>query len=89
MKQYRITAENYIPDTECTLSTDDPIHDMIAAQYMGGLNASSRKNERKAQVTAESEEAKQPLMQYAREYGIKPGSPAWYALHGTTSTRKR
>jgi hypothetical protein len=89
MKQYRITTENYLPDTECTLSPDDPIHDMIAAQYMGGLNAAIRMNERKAQVTAEAEEAKAPLLKYAQEYGIKPGSPAWYALHGTTSTRRR
>ena len=89
MRQYRITADNYSPDAECTLSPDDPIHDMIAAQYMGGLNAASRINERKAQLAAETEAAKEPLVQYAKEYGIKPGTPAWYALHGTTTTRRR
>jgi hypothetical protein len=75
--------------SEITLSLDDPIHDMVAAQYMDGLNSSIRVNERKAQVAAEIEESKAPLLQYAREYGIKPGSPAWHALHGTTTTRKR
>jgi hypothetical protein len=89
MKQYRINAENYIPDADCVLSPEDPLHDMIAAQYMGGLNAAVRINERKAQVTADAEAAKEPFMKYAREYGIKPGTPAWYALHGTTSTRGR
>jgi hypothetical protein len=89
MRQYRITAENYMPDAECTLSPDDPIHDMIAAQYMGGLNAATRINERKAQAAAEAEAAKEPLLQYAKEYGIKPGTPAWYALQGTTTTRCR
>lgn len=88
MKQYRITTTNYVPD-ESTLSPDDPIHEMIAAQYMDGLNSVTRMSERKAQVAAEAEAAKEPLMRYAQEYGIKPGSPAWYALHGTSSTRKR
>jgi hypothetical protein len=89
MKQYRITADNYVPDAECTLSPDDPIHDMIAAQYMGGLNAATRINERKAQAAADAEAVKEPLMKYAQEYGIRPGTPAWYALHGTTSNRRR
>ena len=89
MKQYRITSNNYLPDAECTLSPDDPVHDMIAAQYMDGLNASTRISERKAQIATESNAAKEPLLQYAKEYGIRPGSPAWHALHGTTTTRKR
>jgi hypothetical protein len=89
MKQYRITADNYVPDAACTLSPDDPIHDMIAAQYMGGLNAATRINERKAQAKADEEAVKEPLMKYAQDYGIRPGTPAWYALHGTTTTRKR
>ena len=89
MKQYRIDTNNYSPEAECTLSPDDPIHDMIAAQYMDGLNAVTRSNERKLQIQAIAEEAKAPLLQYAKEYGIKPGSPAWYALHGTTTTRRR
>jgi len=88
MKQYRITTTNYVSD-ESTLSPDDPIHEMIAAQYMDGLNSVTRMSERKAQVAAEAEATKEPLMKYAQEYGIKPGTPAWYALHGTNSTRKR
>jgi hypothetical protein len=89
MKQYRIDTNNYLPDAECTLSPDDPIHDMIAAQYMGGLNAAARLNERKAQISAETDELKAPILQYANTYGVKPGSPAWYALNGTTTTRTR
>ena len=88
MKQYRITTTNYVPD-ESTLSPDDPIHEMIAAQYMDGLNAATRLNERKAQISAEEEELKAPILQYANTYGVKPGSPAWYALNGTTTTRTR
>ena len=89
MKQFKITTGNYFPDTECTLSPTDPIHDMIAAQYMDGLNAATRLNERKAQISAEEEELKAPILQYANTYGVKPGSPAWYALNGTTTTRTR
>ena len=91
MKQYRITSDNYNPNTngDCTLSSTDPIHDMIAAQYMGGLNAAARLNERKAQISVEAEELKAPIFQYANTYGVKLGSPAWYALNGTTTTSTR
>jgi len=89
MKQYRITAENYTTENDCALSPDDPLHDMIAAQYMGGLNAAQRKNERKAEIAEETAALKEPLLRYARDTGIKQGTPAWYALMGGSPVKRR
>jgi hypothetical protein len=91
MKQYRISTENFTQSSEsdCALSPDDPIHDMIASQYMGGLGAAQRISERKAKLAEELAAAREPLLQYARNTGIKPGTPAWYALTGTLPTKHR
>lgn len=89
MKQYHINTQNYSVDTDCVLSPNDPIHDMIAAQYMGGLNAVHRINQRKAEVANETAAIKEPLLQYARDTGIKPGTPAWYALMGGSPAKRR
>ena len=91
MKQYRISTENFTPtsDSDCALAPDDPIHDMIASQYMGGLNAAQRISERKDKLAQELAEAREPMLQYARNTGIKPGTPAWYALTGTTPVNVR
>lgn len=89
MKQYHINTQNFTADTDCVLSPDDPLHDMIAAQYMGGLNAANRINERKAQAAQDAAAAKEPLLQYARDTNIRPGTPAWYALMGGSPAKKR
>jgi hypothetical protein len=91
MKQYRISTENYTPssETDCSLAPDDPLYDMVAAQYMGGLNAAQRINERKAEIIKETAAIKEPLLQYARDTGIKPGTPAWYALMGGSPIKRR
>lgn len=89
MKQYKITTDNYSPDTDCTLSPDDPLYDMVAGQYMGGLNSAQRINQRKAEIAEETAAIKEPLLQYARDTGIRPGTPAWYALMGGQPTKRR
>lgn len=91
MKQYYINSSNYQPSTEdeAVLSPEDPIHDMIAAQYLGGLNAAARISERHAKLADETQKQMDPLLQYAKQTNIKPGTPAWYALMGTSSNRKR
>ena len=91
MKQYYINTSNYqqTNDDECVLPAEDPIHDMLAAQYMGGLNAAARISERHAKLANEAQKQLDPLMQYAKQTNIKPGTPAWYALMGTTSNKRR
>ena len=91
IKQYRITTEN-LPNQamdDCALSEDDPIHDMIAAQYLGGLNAAVRINDRKQKILAENEKTLDPLKLYAQQYNIKPGTPAYHALMGDAGARSR
>lgn len=44
MKQYRITSENIKPklDNDCYLDPNDPIHELIIADYMGGLGSEAK-----------------------------------------------
>lgn len=44
MKQYRITSKDIIQDSDedCALSPNDPIHEIKAAAYLGGLGAAER-----------------------------------------------
>ena len=44
MKQYRITSKDIVRDSDedCTLSPNDPIHEIKAAAYLGGLGGNVR-----------------------------------------------
>lgn len=44
MKQYRITSKDIIQDSDedCVLREDDPIHEIKAAAYLGGLGSAER-----------------------------------------------
>jgi len=44
MKQYKITSKNVLQKSEddCYLSPDDPIHELLISQYLGGLGAEER-----------------------------------------------
>ena len=44
MKQYRITSKDIVQssDEDCHLSPDDPIHEIKAAAYLGGLGGAER-----------------------------------------------
>jgi len=80
MKQYRITANNIVPqeDNDAYLAADDPIHELMAASAMGGLGASERLADYRATL-------RQPVLgsnkgQIQREQGIKPGTDEWFKL---------
>jgi hypothetical protein len=80
MKQYRITTAN-IPttsDDDCYLSPDDPIHELIASQIMGGLGTQFRLDEYRAKNSVPNIECDKG--RYQREHDIKPGTPAWFEL---------
>ncbi len=51
MKQYRITSANIKPkeDNDCYLDPNDPIHELIIADYMGGLGSEARLTEYRLQ----------------------------------------
>jgi len=47
IKQYRITAQSMdvLPqENDCVLSDDDPIHEIRAAQFMGGIGSGDNEN---------------------------------------------
>jgi len=80
MKQYRITANDIVPnsDDDCYLAPDDPIHELKAAAMMGGLGAAERLADYRATL-------RQPVVgsnkgQIQRERGIKPGTEEWFQL---------
>lgn len=60
MKQYRITTENILKDSEddCYLSPDDPIHELKIAQYLGGLGAAEKLAEYKMRQQTVNKEKK-------------------------------
>ena len=90
MRQYVITSQNSVElADDCLLSPDDPIHDMIATEYMGGLNATSRIGNRRQEAILAEQAERDKAADEAKALGYKPGSPAYYAFLGTTTTRSR
>jgi hypothetical protein len=81
-KQYRITTQNLTQNSEndCYLEPDDPIHELLIAGQLGGLGSQARLAEYNS-ITAERQRTKiSPELEYAKSTGIRPGTPAWYAL---------
>jgi hypothetical protein len=83
VKQYRITSENILQDSpdDCFLASDDPIHELKIAQYLGGLGAEARLHEYRVNQ-AEQKAFSDERGKYQRENNIKPGTPAWFELWG-------
>lgn len=81
-REYRITTQNVTPtgDGDCHLEPDDPIHELLASSIMGGLGAKARLatyNDATKQATIDKIQEQRLA---ARAQGIKPGSPAWFAM---------
>lgn len=80
MKQYRITSWD-IPQTsddDCILPENDPAHELIIAQALGGLGAQQRLDEYRSKNSFPKVECDKG--RYQREHNIKPGTPAWFEL---------
>ena len=91
MKQYRITSADLSQDSEddAYLAPNDPIHELKAVQYMGGLGAEARLAEYRAAQAKHNQEINKgsnPSLtgtekrQLEREHNIKPGTPEWFQL---------
>jgi hypothetical protein len=80
MKQYRITANDIVPnsDDDCYLAPDDPIHELKAAAMMGGLGAAERLADYRATLRQSVVGSNKGQIQ--REQGIKPGTEEWFQL---------
>ena len=81
-KQYRITTQNLMQSSndDCYLEPEDPVHQLLIASQLGGLGSAARLAEYN-RITAEQRRAKVSTeIEYANKTGIRPGTPAWYAL---------
>jgi hypothetical protein len=81
-KQYRINTTNMHPTgpDDCVLAPTDPVHELTASSIMGGLGSAARLGQ--YNELTHQEQASKYLKQRidAQAQGIKPGSPAWYAM---------
>ena len=92
MRQYRITTDNISQSNEddAYLAPDDPIHELIANHYMGGLGSEAKLSEyRAAQSKHNLEINKENTVsgltgtekrQLERDHHIRPGTPEWIQL---------
>lgn len=68
---------------DCYLAPDDPIHAYKIAAAAGiSVDSALAQQKLKAEQRAYEERQNSPEMQYAKQYGIRPGTPAWNALFG-------
>ena len=74
-RELKFTSEDFVegPD-DCYLDPDDPIHEYKRTKDIGVFNRPRTKS-----ISRQFEEH-QERMKEANELGIKPGSPAWYAM---------
>jgi hypothetical protein len=84
MKQFYITKENISQDSpdDCALPPDDPIHELKIASYLGGLGAQARLAEYNVETAKRNmvNNANNEKAKYMKEFGVKPGTPAWFEL---------
>jgi len=90
MKQYKITSDNFLPDSpnDCYLAPTDPIHELKIASHLGGLGSTVKLAEYRARVaediklnTADSAGMTgAEKSQYMKANNIRPGTPAWFEL---------
>lgn len=81
-KEYHITTQNVNPveEGDCHLEPTDPIHELKATSIMGGLGARVRLGQYNDATRQAVIDKLQSQRLEARKQGIKPGSPAWFAL---------
>jgi len=82
MKQYRITGfpVETSTDPDCHLSSDDPIHQLKASNWLGELGAEARLAEYNKTKSVTWNDQGSQNARIMREQGIKPGTPAWFEL---------
>lgn len=68
---------------DCILPPDDPIHAFKIASAAGiSIEAALARQKVAADERAWHERQTSPEMEYAKKYGVRPGTPAWNALWG-------
>ena len=84
-KQYRITTQNmdYGVEDDCFLAPEDPVYPLIASSIMGGLGSQARLAQYNEYTQQELSSKYFKTRIDAQAQGIKPGTPAWYAMFST------
>lgn len=94
MKQYKITSADLNKDSpdDAYLAPDDPINELKIIQYLGGINATERLHEYRAQTEQANRERARAdqgsnisvtgteKARIQREQNIRPGTPEWFRL---------
>ena len=81
-RELRVTTQSFMGSSEddCVLPPDDPIHQIKGAAMLGtatpALVAAAYNNKRITDIATENFEQRE----LAKSQGIKPGTPAWYAM---------
>ena len=82
MKQYKITTDNIVNDSpdDCYLDPTDPLNEIKALQYLGGINSLNRLQEYKGMQGSNISATGSEKGRLQRENNIKPGTPEWFKL---------
>lgn len=82
MKELRVTASTYNQDTtdDCFLDASDPLHSLMAQGMMGTLSSAAVDQAYAAKKRTDISDEHFKLREEARQLGIRPGTPAWFAL---------
>jgi hypothetical protein len=91
MKEYKIKSEHVDINgaDDAYISSDDPIHELKAIQYLAGLGSQQRLAEYREKVAVMNQQVAQGSnisvtaaenARIMREQNIKPGTPEWFKL---------
>ena len=82
MKQYVVRTENISQDSpdDCYLDPNDPINEIRALQYLGGINGTARLQEYRGMQGSNISATGDNKGLIQKENNIKPGTPEWFKL---------
>ena len=86
-REINLRAGDFTQSTadDCYLSPDDPVHALKLAAATGiSPDAALAQHRLSVEQRAWEDRQNSPEMQYAKQYGIRPGTPAWNALWGNS-----
>jgi hypothetical protein len=82
MRELRISSETYNKptDDDCFLDASDPLHSLMAQGMMGTLSSAAVDQAYAAKKRQDISDEHFKLRDEAKRQGIRPGTPAWFAL---------
>lgn len=83
MKQYRITTQNAVPESnteDCYLPANDPVHELKLLAGLGGLGSAARLHEYNAAQGSNISITGTEKAEIQRKNKIEPGTQDWFRL---------